>query len=337
MGQRNWYIALSLEAAACLLLVTLLGWNSSEGGILASLAAFPFAQIGLGLRWLSLSGAVGNGLAIGLYVLLGLIPLIALGVIWRRRRLRRADALLAVLSALLFWVLYLMVNPGLLTAWLNLAAGGIVGRAVLGGAVYGVLAGWLVLRALEMARGTSAGRLLWALGWLLGLLAAAFVAAAFAGGAAGAQAAVVSLRNGNLGSEGTLGPSYVFLILGQGGGRPALRPGRHGGPPGPGAGAGAGAGPVFPGSCGGSGGAVPAVCPGPGRHRGGQPDLPAAPAGLRPLAAVTEHPGLLPAAVHGLCAGGAAALPADPGGQAAQGRQRPVCLRRSYGHQGTSG
>jgi len=210
MGQRNWYIALSLEAAACLLLVALLGWNSGEGGILASLAAFPFAQIGLGLRWLSLSGAVGNGLAIGIYVLLGLIPLIALGVLWRRGRLRRADALLAVLSALLFWVLYLMVNPGLLTAWLNLAAGGIVGRAVLGGAVYGVLAGWLVLRALEMARGAGAG-LLWGLGWLLGLLAAAF-----AGGAAGAQAAMVSLRNGNLGSEGTLGPSYVFLILGQG-------------------------------------------------------------------------------------------------------------------------
>lgn len=208
MGQRNWYIALSLEAAACLLLVVLLGWNSGEGGILASLTAFPFAQIGLGLRWLSLSGAVGNGLAIGIYVLLGLIPLIALGVLWRRGRLRRADALLAVLSALLFWVLYLMVNPGLLTAWLNLAAGGIVGRAV--------LAGWLVLRALEMARGAGAGRLLLGLGWLLGLLAAAFVAAAFAGRAAGAQAAVVSLRNGNLGSEGTLGPSYVFLILGQG-------------------------------------------------------------------------------------------------------------------------
>ena len=108
------------------------GWNSSEGESLASLAAFPFAQIGLGLRWLSLSGAVGNGLAIGLYVLLSLIPLIALGVIWRRGKLRQADALLAVLSALLFWVLYLMVNPGLLTAWLNLAAGGIVGRAVLG-------------------------------------------------------------------------------------------------------------------------------------------------------------------------------------------------------------
>ena len=84
MGQRNRYIALSLEAAACLLLVVLLGWNSGEGGILASLTAFPFAQIGLGLRWLSLSGAVGNGLAIGLYVLLGLIPLIALGVLWRR-------------------------------------------------------------------------------------------------------------------------------------------------------------------------------------------------------------------------------------------------------------
>lgn len=216
MGQRNWYIALSLEAAACLLLAALLGWNGGEGESLASLAAFPFAQIGLGLRWLSLSGAVGNGLAIGLYVLLSLIPLLALGALWRRGRLRRADALLAVLSALLFWALYLMVNPGLLTAWLNLAAGGIVGQAVLGGAVYGVLAGWLVLRALETAQGAGAGRLLWALGWLLGLLAAAFVAVAFAGGAVGARAAVVSLRNGNLGSEGSLWPSDVFLILGQG-------------------------------------------------------------------------------------------------------------------------
>ena len=44
MGQRNWYIALSLEAAACLLLVVLLGWNSGEGGILASLTAFPLPR-----------------------------------------------------------------------------------------------------------------------------------------------------------------------------------------------------------------------------------------------------------------------------------------------------
>ena len=199
-----------------------------------------------------------------------------------------------------------------------------------------MLAGWLVLRALEMARGPESGGCCggWAGCWdcwrrpLWPRLRR---------GAAGAQAAVVSLRNGNLGNEGTLGPSYVFLILGQGvaalpyalDAMVALR----------------------------ARGLVLEL----DRDRYSQAAVAAA-EGLSRLCAralaVTVGANLTFQLLQLACArwlrslntqvsfpllsmafvlGALLLSPADPGGQAAQGRQRPVCLRRGYGHQGTSG
>lgn len=215
MRQRKLILALCAEAVACLAAAVLLGLRPEEGGWLAGLMAFPYAQLGQGLRWLSLSGGAGNALAIALYVLISLLPLGGLALLWRRGQKRRpGDALLAVLSALLFWVLYLMVNPDLLGSWLNPAAQGVVGQALLGGACDSVLAAWLVLRALGRFREADRSGLQRCLGWLLALVAVCFVAVAFAGGASGLMDSLSGLRAGNRGNEHLLGLSYGFLVLG---------------------------------------------------------------------------------------------------------------------------
>lgn len=74
---------------------------------------FPLEQIGWGLRQLSLSGAMGNIIAIIIYFLIGFIPC---GVYWYLRKngkLYKIDAMLPLLSVLLWIVLYYMINPGL--------------------------------------------------------------------------------------------------------------------------------------------------------------------------------------------------------------------------------
>ena len=77
MKERHLFTLLSVEAAACALFCIL---QRSLSGLFSTLIAFPFEQIGAGLRVLSLSGAVGNVVAIILYMLLGLIPAGILGI-----------------------------------------------------------------------------------------------------------------------------------------------------------------------------------------------------------------------------------------------------------------
>ena len=56
MKERHLFTLLSVEAAACVLFCIL---QRSLSGLFSTLIAFPFEQIGAGLRVLSLSGAVG--------------------------------------------------------------------------------------------------------------------------------------------------------------------------------------------------------------------------------------------------------------------------------------
>lgn len=110
----------------------------------ATIIAFPFEQAGRLLRQLSLSGAVGNVLAIIIYVLLSLSPCIV--GIWLKKKgtFCKVDYLLFVLSIFLFGVLYYMINPGLFTVPV---AGS--GKLLLGGSFYSFLLGYLLLRILK--------------------------------------------------------------------------------------------------------------------------------------------------------------------------------------------
>ena len=98
MKERHLFTLLSVEAAACVLFCIL---QRSLSGLFSTLIAFPFEQIGAGLRVLSLSGAVGNVVAIILYMLLGLIPAGIWGFLHWRKKSEPLDIMLLVISAIL--------------------------------------------------------------------------------------------------------------------------------------------------------------------------------------------------------------------------------------------
>jgi len=173
----------------------------------AAAAAFPFEQIGLLLRRLSLSGGTGNRIAIVLYVLLSLLPLLA--GLWQLRRDPAAENwLLVLISGCLFGVLYLMINPGLIPVPL----GETVGKAVLGGTIYSLLAAWLVLRIVRQARTAEQPQLMRVLRILLVGLACVFVAEAAAGELGVLLASVEQLREKN--TDGGIGLTCAVLALG---------------------------------------------------------------------------------------------------------------------------
>ena len=120
--KRKIFIAfLGVEAVACVLYCVL---QASFAGVFSAALAFPFEQIGLGLRSLSLSGGAGNVAALVIYFAISLAPVFALLVLRKRRRLYAEDWLLALLSAVLFAVLYVMINPYLIDTLLPVETAG---------------------------------------------------------------------------------------------------------------------------------------------------------------------------------------------------------------------
>lgn len=213
--KRNRSIALlALEAALCVAFC-LAKASLSLADAFAVAIAFPFEQIGAGLRALSLSGRFGNTAALLIYLALGTLPAGFLFYAARKRRLRAEDGLLVLLSALLFAVLYLMANPGKINALFSLPtdSGLAVGKAVLGAAVYSVLAGYAILRVLRLSFESDTNRLYRLLRALLTLLNALFVWAIFGVGFGNLLDAFSSLRAANAGTEAGLGMTYAFAVL----------------------------------------------------------------------------------------------------------------------------
>lgn len=108
-------------------------------GIFTAALAFPFEQIGFGLRALSLSGNAGNIAAFILYIAISALPTAGLFLISKKRRLCPEDSLMAILSIVLLFVLYMMINPGLFND---------VGiyKSFPGGITYSVIVGYLILK-----------------------------------------------------------------------------------------------------------------------------------------------------------------------------------------------
>ena len=201
---------LTAEAILCLALRLL---RMPLSGVFSAAMAFPFEQIGLGLRALSLSGVMGNSIAIVVYACVGLLP-VAVLPLWRKKRgLRAEDWLLALLSAVLFAVLYLMINPGMISSWIPASAGNAIGKAILGGMVYSVLCGYVILRALRLFPAGDSAKLLRYMSAMLGLLNVIFVYLAFGAGFGGLLDSFAALRTGNVGYEDQLGASYACLTL----------------------------------------------------------------------------------------------------------------------------
>lgn len=209
--KRNVFIwILMAEALLCVVLRIL---QTSFTGVFSAVMAFPFEQIGLGLRLLSLSGGLGNAAAIVIYSAVSLLPVAALLVLRKKRKLHAEDGLLVLLSAALFAVLYLMINPGIMSPLAGGAAGQPVAKAVLGVMVYSVLCGYLVLRVLRLFSVGGTDKLVRYMSVMLHLLNILFVYIIFSSCIGNLLNSIESLKSGNAGNEHLLGASFFFLVL----------------------------------------------------------------------------------------------------------------------------
>lgn len=212
MKKRLYIGILILEAIFCVVLCVL-GNVSGENS--AAIMAFPFAPIGDGLRALSLSGSIGNIVAIILYAGVSLFPLGVVLTHVKKKSLHWEDSLLVVLCPLLFAVLYEMINPGTLPLGPRELGmlGGDARKAMLGCMVYSVIVGYLVLRALRLFFTAGKQQLQKYLFVLLGLLNMILVYLVFGGCLQGFLQAVENTKAANQGTEQGLTMTYVFLFL----------------------------------------------------------------------------------------------------------------------------
>lgn len=167
-----------LLAAAALggtLLSVFSAWGSAA---VSSLLAFPFEQLALGLSALAGLGAVGNGAALALLALAGLLVLLpALG----KGAAGRLERLLNVLTALgTVAAVWLMAHPRTLLG-LNPLFGEMalpVLKGMLGVSVWALAVSWAAARLLRLFRAGDMERLTGYLGAMLRVLCLCFVAAA---------------------------------------------------------------------------------------------------------------------------------------------------------------
>jgi len=208
-GLPAWYcgksiLFLSALAAACIIFVLN---SASISDALPFIMAFPFAQIGGGLRALSLPGGVSNIIAIVLYAVFCLLPMLAFLII---RKKSIVDVLLPLISIVMFVVMYYMINPGLA----RLAAHtGSFEQALLGGIVYSLLVAYSVIRVLRLFDSIGTSGLVRYIGITLHLLNILFVVAAFGMVFAQMLDAFAALRAGNTAPGQQLGVTYAFLAM----------------------------------------------------------------------------------------------------------------------------
>lgn len=114
----------------------------------------PFELIGKGLRVLSLSSAIGNVIAIIIYAAISMIP--AIYVIYQRKkgRTHKEDILLVAFTGLLFYSMYMFINPGLMyqkmpDIFSMDQSSLIVMKIIYAFIVYSVLIMWLIMKAIR--------------------------------------------------------------------------------------------------------------------------------------------------------------------------------------------
>lgn len=126
-----------------------------------TLLMFPLEKLGEILRTLSLSGEIGNVIAILLYVGLCFTPMYLYLFLRKKKLFLTIDRSLIVISGALFVTLYLMINPFYFNGH---DEGGIL---LLCGTFYSFVAGYVTLRVLYQYENANTKRLLGAMKVLL--------------------------------------------------------------------------------------------------------------------------------------------------------------------------
>jgi hypothetical protein len=216
MRLKIWWIGLGGMGLICVLAAVYGPAPAAQG--LTAFMSFPFAQVSRLLRRLSLAGTWGNGMAVGLYCALSLLPLAPCFRRLVKKKARPEDALLAAMSGFLFYMLYVLINPfllrGLFTQVIGLSEGYFeLGGVILGGAFYSLLIGYLVLRLLRRVNGRETGEMLSWLQRLFFLSAAFLVFSIFYLGTAGLLASIRELGRANTDPDVSLTLTNTFLVL----------------------------------------------------------------------------------------------------------------------------
>lgn len=173
MNQKLLYILLFSEFSVLLALVLL---TAEFPSLFSSFLAFPFEQIGMGLRALSLTGRLGNGLALAIWVGLSASPLISVMKHKGNKSCNNESIALALLSVSLLFVLMGMANPVMIVSvFPDIGGGGLPAmKSIMGSAVWSIAVLWGVLRLLRLFRAGDTNKLLGYLRALLYTLCALF-------------------------------------------------------------------------------------------------------------------------------------------------------------------
>lgn len=191
--------------AAAVLAMILFGLVPESGTGSLMVLALPFTLIGSGLRALSLSGALGNVAAIILYVLVCLFPMAFV----LKRKWNREDWLLPLTSVLMFYVMYLMINPGLMPV----SMGSDVGKLIYASAVYSVLVSWGLLKLLRASETVRQEQIYRALRIFLLICAGECILVGFGVGFWDLRASIAEIKAENTMYGLNLMPTYIFELL----------------------------------------------------------------------------------------------------------------------------
>ena len=147
MKNKKYLLLLLLEAVGVIGITKGMGVKT-EG--VFDLLSFPLEKSADFLGYLSISGAFGNAIAVVLYALICLIPVFVLLFRISRKTFVKTDSILVLMSAVLFAVIYLLINPS------EMGAHGMGEEAsMVAFSFWSLLVGYLVLKFAEILKNTE--------------------------------------------------------------------------------------------------------------------------------------------------------------------------------------
>lgn len=167
MKNKKYLLLLFLEAVGVIGITKGMGVKT-EG--VFDLLSFPLEKSADFLGSLSLSGAFGNAIAVVLYALICLIPVFVLLFRISRKTFVKTDSILVLMSAVLFAVIYLLINPS------EMGLHGMGEEAsMVAFSFWSLLVGYLVLKFAEILKNTEGKRTERLLSVVLKIIGAVFM------------------------------------------------------------------------------------------------------------------------------------------------------------------
>ena len=167
MKNKKYLLLLLLEAVGVIGITKGMGVKT-EG--VFDLLSFPLEKSADFLGSLSLSGSVGNAVAVVIYAFICLIPVFVLLFRISRKTFVKTDSILVLMSAVLFAVIYLLINPS------EMGAHGMGEEAsMVAFSFWSLLVGYLVLKFAEILKNTEGKRTERLLSVVLKIIGAVFM------------------------------------------------------------------------------------------------------------------------------------------------------------------